>query len=133
MFPITFPLNNDKIVIRVWDKRVCMSDTFIGQIPEFPQENDFFNITYLQSKGGVLPYRWFSLYGIPKGERPNTYESNVLGYKKNPSGTCYYGRVLLSLNLTPSEKPEKIVQPLGIYREPQIDKYTIRMDTYELN
>lgn len=30
MFPINFPLQNDKIIIRVWDKRVCMADTFIG-------------------------------------------------------------------------------------------------------
>lgn len=80
-----------------------------------------------------MPYRWFALYGIPPHERPTAYESNVLGYKRNPLGTYYYGRVLLSLNLTPSEKPEKMVQPLGIYREPPVEKYTIRLDTYEAN
>lgn len=57
----------------------------------------------------MLPYRWFPLYGIPMNERPSTYEANVLGYKRYPRGTCYMGRVLISLNLTPSEKPEKIV------------------------
>lgn len=81
----------------------------------------------------MLPYRWFALYGIPANERPSTYEANVLGYKRNPKGTCYMGRVLLSLNLTPSEKPEKVVQPLGIYREPPIDRYMLRLDTYEVN
>lgn len=43
------------------------------------------------------------------------------------------GRVLLSLNLSASEKPEKCVLPIGIYREPQLCRYTIRMDTYEVN
>lgn len=47
LFPLLFPLSNDKIVIRVWDKRKCMSDTFVAQIPEIPTENDFFNINFL--------------------------------------------------------------------------------------
>jgi hypothetical protein len=56
LFPLLFPLNNDKIIIRVWDKRKCLSDTFIAQVPETPTENDFFNINFLQSRGGVLPF-----------------------------------------------------------------------------
>ena len=47
MFPLYFPVFNDKIVIRVWDKRVCMTDNFIAMIPEIPSETDFFNANFL--------------------------------------------------------------------------------------
>jgi hypothetical protein len=47
MFPLYFPVLNDKIVIRVWDKRTCLADTFIAMIPEIPKENDFFNVNFL--------------------------------------------------------------------------------------
>lgn len=40
-------------------------------------------------------------------ERPSDFESKYLGYKKSAKGTSYMGKLLLSLNLTPSEKPEK--------------------------
>ena len=46
MFPLYFPVLNDKIVIRVWDKRTCLADTFIAMIPEIPKENDFFNVNF---------------------------------------------------------------------------------------
>lgn len=42
------------------------------------------------------------------------------------------GRVLMSLNLTPSEKPEKLVVPLSTFREPEIIKYICRVDVYEV-
>jgi hypothetical protein len=51
------------------------------------------------------------MYGIPMDERPSDFESNFLGYKKMSQGTAYMGKVLLSLNLTPSEKPETGVVP----------------------
>ena len=35
---------NDKIIIRVWDQRKFFSDTFIGNVPEIPNENDNFNL-----------------------------------------------------------------------------------------
>jgi hypothetical protein len=44
-------------------------------------------------------------------ERPSDYESKFLGYKKIANGTAYMGKILLSLNLTPSEKPVKGVIP----------------------
>ncbi len=132
MFPLYFPVFNDKIVIRVWDKRICMADTFIAMIPEMPSENDFFNINFLQSRGGVMPYRWFNLYGIPMDERPSNFEEMFLGYKKQMIGTDYLGRVLMSFNLTPSEKPEKMVQPLNGFREPPITIYLCRVDVYEV-
>jgi hypothetical protein len=48
-------------------------------------------------------------------------------------GTAYMGKLLLSLNLTPSEKPEKSVLPLGVFREPPISRYMIRLDAYEIS
>ena len=47
MFPIYFPVHNDKIIIRLWDKRKLLVDLFIAQVPEFPSQNDPFNINYL--------------------------------------------------------------------------------------
>ena len=132
LFPLYFPLSNDKIVIRIWDQRICMTDTFIGQVPEVPTENDFFSLSFLQSRGGILPYTWFNIYGIPMPERPSDFETKYLGYKKMAQGTAYMGRVLLSLNLSPSEKPDTGVQPQGIYREPPIQSYGIRLDCYEV-
>ncbi len=46
-FPVYFPLLNDKIVIRIWDKRSGMSDIYIASIPEIPIESNFFNINSL--------------------------------------------------------------------------------------
>lgn len=57
-FPVEFPLYNDKVILRVWDKRTMVSDIFIANIPEFTKENDFFSLTYLQSRGGIMPFRW---------------------------------------------------------------------------
>lgn len=42
------------------------------------------------------------------------------------------GRVLMSINLTQSEKPELMVVPLTTQREPPINKYLLRFDTYEI-
>ena len=47
-------------------------------------------------------------------------------------GTDYMGRVLISLNLTPSEKPEKMSSPLSTFREPDIIRYICRVDIYEV-
>jgi hypothetical protein len=42
------------------------------------------------------------------------------------------GRVCLSLNLTPSEKPEKCVKPFNTFKEPDPSKYILRVDFYEI-
>lgn len=47
MFPLHFPFFNDKIVLRVWDRRTCAADTYVAMIPEIPTENDYFNINFL--------------------------------------------------------------------------------------
>lgn len=38
----------------------------------------------------------------------------------------------MSINLTQSEKPELMVVPLTTQREPLIEKYLLRFDTYEI-
>ena len=57
------------------------SDIFIAAIPEVTSENDYFNINFLQNKGGIMRYRWFNLYGIPFDERPSGWD-NFRGKKK---------------------------------------------------
>lgn len=79
-----------------------------------------------------MPFRWFSLYGIPMDERPSNFETEILGYKKKLIGTDYMGRVCLSLNLTPSEKPELGKKPLNTYKEPPTTVYRCRVDFYEV-
>jgi len=60
-FPVWMPVLNDKIIIRVWDRRRGMPDVFIGNIPEKSSENDYFNINALQARGGNMPFRWVLL------------------------------------------------------------------------
>lgn len=57
-FPVTFPLMHDKIVMRIWDKSRFGADTFLARIPEKAEDNELFNITSLQSRGGTMPFRW---------------------------------------------------------------------------
>lgn len=47
LFPILFPTFNEKIIIRVWDKRTGLSDIFIAHLPEKMKSNDWFNLNYL--------------------------------------------------------------------------------------
>jgi Ca2+-dependent lipid-binding protein len=47
MFPLYYPVLNDKITIRVWDKRRLLSDIYIASIPEVATEFDSFNINVL--------------------------------------------------------------------------------------
>ncbi|EAR93381.2 C2 domain protein (macronuclear) [Tetrahymena thermophila SB210] len=133
VFPVFFPVYNDKIVIRVWDSRTLRSDNFIAAIPEKPNENDWFNINTLHSRGGTMSFRWFHLYGVPLPERPEGMIDEVVKkLTKQVEGTMYMGRILLSLSLSPNEKAELGLQSLGGYKEPPILKYIIRCDTFEL-
>jgi Ca2+-dependent lipid-binding protein len=47
MFPVYFPLMNDKIILKLWDKRKLMQDVFIGNVPENPFIDNWFNINFL--------------------------------------------------------------------------------------
>lgn len=131
-FPVEFPVYNDKIIIRVWDKRVMYSDHFIANIPEIARENDFFSLNYLQSRGGLMPFRWFNLYGIPTAERNPSLLDYIFKGNKLIEGTEYFGRLLLSLSLNSHDKPVKCVQQLNAFREPPSFNYILRVDTYEL-
>lgn len=62
LFPIFFPVHQDNIVCRLWDKRIGLSDIFIANIPEFPAANDAFHLNHLNIRGGVLPFRWVIIY-----------------------------------------------------------------------
>ena len=131
-FPCEFPVYNDKVVIRVWDKCFLAADNFIANVPEIAKENDFFSLNYLQSRGGLMPFRWFNLYGIPPEERnPNIIDYFFKG-NKLIEGTEYFGRILLSLSLNSHDKPVKAVQQLNAFREPASINYILRVDTYEL-
>lgn len=66
-------------------------------------------------------------------ERPEGVVDEVIKkLMKQIEGTMYMGRVLLSLSLSPNEKAELGLQPLGGYKEPAILKYVVRCDTFEL-
>ena len=131
-FPVFLPLLNDKIVIRIWDQRKGLPDIYIASIPEIPSDSDHFNINSLLSKGGVMPYRWINLYGIPKDDRTSEIVKMFGAKKKVFEGTEYMGKVLMSLNLSPNEKPDKGRFPLNSYREPPSMEYTLFADVYEL-
>lgn len=65
LFPAYMPFLNDKITVRVWSKgSKLISDTFIANLPEFPSQNDFFNISKLLAIDGRLKPTWINLYGI---------------------------------------------------------------------
>lgn len=68
VFPVHFPLMNDKVVMKLWDQ-AALGDIFIANVPENPFEDLAFDLNYLQSAGGTIPFKWVNLYGIPKAER----------------------------------------------------------------
>lgn len=56
----------------------------------------------------------------------------IKGKTQYYEGTDYMGRVLLSLNLIPHQRPEKAVTYLVGYNEPQTSEFILRVDLYEL-
>ena len=56
----------------------------------------------------------------------------IKGKTQYYEGTDYMGRILLSLNLIPHQRPEKTVTYLVGYNEPQTTEYRLRVDLYEL-
>lgn len=106
-YPVSFPLLNDKIVMKCWHRRAMLSDVFIANIPENPFIDGWFNVNYLQSTGGNLPFTWISMYGIPQEDRLGWFEKMLSNKTRFIEGTDFMGRVLLGMNLIPHEKPEK--------------------------
>ena len=103
LFPCYFPVLNEKILLRMWHSNT--KDDFIADIPEYPEPHDFFNINKLLVSGGRMAAKWINLYSIPPIERNIGFISNFVKKKHPRQGTCYMGRVLLSLSLLPKEKP----------------------------
>lgn len=130
-YPVQFPLLNDKIVMKCWHRRTMMSDIFIANIPENPFVDGWFNVNYLQSTGGNLPFTWINFYGIPVEERSSWYERLFNSGSKFVEGTEFMGRVLLSMNLIPHDKPEKGAQYLSGSNEPETLPYQLRADIVE--
>lgn len=64
LFPCYFPVLNEKIILRIWHQRSRGADNFIADIPEFPEPNDFFNISKLISMGGRMAAKWVNHYII---------------------------------------------------------------------
>lgn len=79
-FPVSYPSLNDKIVMKAWDYSK-MRDTFIGNIPENPFIDSWFNINYLQSTSN-FPFTWINIYGIPINERKSEF-AKLFGKKNN--------------------------------------------------
>ena len=109
-YPVQFPLLNDKIVMKCWHKSRFLSDILIANIPENPFVDGWFNINFLQSTGGNLPFTWINMYGIPPDERPSLFNKMISNKTRFMEGTIFMGRCLLSMNLIPHEKPEKGVK-----------------------
>ena len=131
-YPVTFPLSNDKIVMKCWHEGTFMSpDVFIANAPENPFIDGWFNVNFLQSTGGNLPFTWINMYGIPQDERPGFFDKMISGSPKYIEGTDYMGRVLLSMNLIAHDKPEKGNQYLSGTVEPETQAYQLRVDLIE--
>lgn len=133
-FAVFQPIFNEKIVVRVWDRMRNRSDTFIGSIPEMPGERDFFNLSSLLSKGGILACRWFNLYGNPRDEKSIFDNLKVLAglLKKSYLGSEYHGRILISMTMVPSTRPETGVSKAAPYREPAQTMHQLQVVVYDL-
>ena len=131
LFPAYFPFLNDKILMRIWHYENRGADQFIANIPEFPQQNDFFNFSKLISIGGRMPAKWINLYGIPPWERNEGIQMG--GKKKHPKeGTYFMGRILISFSLLANEKPMCAVIPCNPFYEPDTQAYRLFADIYEV-
>lgn len=125
MFPVTYPILNDKITVRIWSKNGGFSaNTFIANIPEHPSETDNFNLSKLLSQDGRMTARWFNLYGT----HPNERNSKTKGRRE---GSSYLGRVLMQFALIPNDKPALVVQHSNNLKEPRQANYQLLVDLYE--
>lgn len=85
--------------MRIWSKGIGLqSNTYIANIPEHPNQNDFFNISKLLACDGRMTTRWINLYGPEPSQRGQRT-------KGRSEGSCWLGRVLLAFNLMPYDSP----------------------------
>lgn len=155
-FPIVLPLQNDKIIVKFWHKKM-FKDQFYANIPENPLYENKFHINYLQSTGGNMPFTWINLYGIPEWERdanyykkektvqkPNVFKNylrKIVGKEtgqieqKNRyiEGTDYLGRVLLSMVLLNHEKPIQKLTSIDGFNDPDSCQYGVVFCCFKVN
>lgn len=75
------------------------SQVFLANVPEYPSAFDFANISVLRPLEGKMEPRWVNLYGVALNERrPGCPQS----------GSCFMGRILISLHLNQNERPQLI-------------------------
>ena len=127
-FPVFVPILNDKITIRAWSKNKRSADTFIANIPEYPSPHDCFNITKLLSCEGKIRATWFNLYGIHPLDR-SWFQSATT---KKKEGSYYLGRVLLSLQIAPNDKPQLFATMANPQKEPSSANFLLWVDVYDL-
>jgi hypothetical protein len=134
-FPISLPLLNDKIIIKMWNKKNFATDTFYANVPENPFYENKFHINYLQSTGGNMPFTYINLYGIPEHERDGWWKSKFKSKKKIrwAEGTDYLGRVLISMVLLSHEKPEQKRGNLDGCNEPDAASYHLQFYNYKMD
>jgi hypothetical protein len=133
-FPASSPIMNDRITIRIWDYRARSRDKLIATLPEVPNDSDIFNISTLLSRGGVMACRWLNLYG--GSEQEDTIWNDIKKMtglaKKTYYGTCYLGRILMSMTVSPNEDPETGVSKANQYREPRSQIFSLKVTLYEM-
>ena len=97
LFPLTYPILNDKITMRMWsNSNGFSSNIYIANIPEHPNQSDYFNVSKILAHDGRMSSRWINIYGPePSNRGPRT--------KGRIEGSCWLGRVLLSFNIMPYE------------------------------
>lgn len=133
-FPASSPILNDRITIRVWDQRPRSRDKLIASLPENPKDHDNFNISTLISRGGVLPCRWYNMYG-PSEEEDSIWNDirKATGFvKKSYTGTCFRGRLLISMTISSNDEPETGISKASPYREPVSKLHQLRVTLYEM-
>lgn len=123
LFPVFYPILNDKITMRVWHKNNYKANIFIANIPEHPQAGDNFNISKLLSQDGRMSARWINLYGTHPLERsPRT--------RGRKEGSQWLGRVLLAFNVVTNERPMLMSQQCNALKEPKNGCFQIWIDLY---
>lgn len=71
---------------------------------------------------------WINLYGVLPLERG--WFQNNKGSKRE--GSSYLGRVLISMQLTPSERPSLYPAPANPVKEPNSANFQLWLDSYDL-
>ena len=125
-FPVYYPILNNKITVRVWHETNSFSrNVFIGNIPEFPEQTDLFNLTQLRDNDGRMTARWINIYGTPPMERSDRT-------KRRKEGSAYLGRVLIALNMISNDRPQLRSEPGNPIKEPRIRLYRLWVEMYDL-